>query len=643
MAKKNINKEDKAGKEKKTKKPKESSAKAGKKQQEEKLFLDKTEEIQNEEFQTVKETEESVFKEIPIPEEVFEEKILSEPEINNEQEVSEYIPVESKVIPEELVKEPVEEKISEIIEEKSQEQEVVENKTPEPVEEFIKEEIKENITEPVEEIVPEEVEEKRHETVEEITSEKSDEKTLGIIKENIPEEESAEEKSAEEFKEQESVKQPEVIFPKSNYQISLINENLLRIIVETEKAVGVDCLVKSKKPADGDSKQTQSNKILIHPKEDGKSQEVEIIVSINKAEGVKIIEKQDSSLQPESTDEELTDVAEESGEKHPKKFLIDPSVRDLVVDEAAKKEILEQYKPKTREEYFEDKLIPGKNRFVINRKIIEKNLKIGIVTSLIILMFAMIVYSGVTMTDDTGEEQKNQRLIVIQDIPEMKVDIPMEEKKEETDDSKTIVTPKINIRRSSIKTPKIEITKKDTTQKSDSTEIAKNNEELDKLRRGDTTNVGTTVSGINSTDTVNANAVTLPFGQFGWTLIDSLDYGGRKFKFSSDTSQVIKDPSEIGKVSDFKMFVIQDIKGTEFSCGKNLRDFPVRIPEYKALKCEPREGIISNQTEYMYRISNGDNSYAVTIKVEYKKEYKPEYSAKVDSLIYYIGLPVVPK
>jgi hypothetical protein len=348
-------------------------------------------------------------------------------------------------------------------------------------------------------------------------------------------------------------------------------------------------------------------------------------------------------LQPETTGEELTDAAGESDEKHPKKFLIDPSVRDLVVEEASKKEILEQYKPKTREEYFEDKLRPGKNRYVINRRMIEKNLKIGIVTSLIIMMFAMIVYSGVTMTDETGEEQKNQRLIVIQDIPEMKVDIPLEEKKEETDDSKTIVTPKINIRRSSIRTPKIEITKKDTTQKSDSTEIAKNNEELDKLRRGDTTKVGTTVSGINSTDTVNANAVSLPFGQFGWTLIDSLDYGGRKFKFSSDTSQVIKDPSEIGKVSDFKMFVIQDIKGTEFSCGKNLRDFPVRIPEYKALKCEPREGIISNQTEYMYRISNSDNSYAVTIKVEYKKEYKPEYSAKVDSLIYYIGLPVVPK
>ena len=635
MAKKNINKEDKAGKEKKTKKTKESSADVTKKQQEEKLFLDKADEILNEELQAEEKPAESVFKEIPLSEKVIEEKIFAEPELPSAQEVNDNIPAESPEIPEEIVKEQIEEKTPEIIEEKFQEEEAVEYKTPKAAGEIFKEEIKEEITETVEEILPENADAKIPETAEEKIPEEAGEKTLEVIEEKIPEEELTEEP--------ESVKQPEVIFPKSNYQISLINENLLRIVLETDKAVGVDCLVKSKKPADGDSKQTQSNKILIHPKEDEKPKEVEIIVSINKAEGVKIIEKQDSSLQTETTDEILTDTAGESGEKHPKKFLIDPPVRDLVVEEASKKEILEQYKPKTREEYFEEKLVPGKNRYVINRRIIEKNLKIGIVTSLIIMMFAMIVYSGVTMTDDAGEEQKNQRLIVIQDIPEMKIDIPLEEKKEETDDSKTIVTPRINIRRSSIKTPKLEITKKDTTLKSDSTEIAKNNEELDKLRRGDTTGLGTSVSGINSTDTVNANAVSLPFGQYGWTLIDSLDYGGRKFKFSSDTSQVIKDPTEIGKVSDFKMFVIQDIKGTEFSCGKNLRDFPVRIPEYKALKCEPREGIISNQIEYMYRISNSDNSYAVTIKVEYKKEYKPEYFAKVDSLIYYIGLPVIPK
>lgn len=634
MEKKNINKEDKTGKDKKTRKPKSSSPADSEKLQEEKLFLDKTEGDQNEELQVKKDTEDSVFKEIQVTDEIIEEKIFNEPEIKSAQEVSEIIPKETQEPVEEIIKEKIEEKTPKIIEEKYTEQDVTEEITPETVEEIIKEEIEEITPEQevIEEITPEIIEEKIQE------EQFVEEKTSDAIEEIVGEEE-----SSEEPKEQGSEIKPDVIFPKSNYQISLINENLLRIIVETNNAVGVDCLVKSKKPEDSDSKQTQSNKILVHPKEDGKSQEVEIIVSIKKVEGVKITDTQDSSLQTETTREELTGTAEELGEKHPKKFLIDPSVKDLVVDETSKKEILERYKPKTREEYFEDKLKPAKNRFAINRNIIEKNLKIGIVTSLILLMFSMIIYSGITMTEETGEEQKNQRLIVIQDIPEMKVDIPLEEKKEEPDDSKTIVTPKINIRRSSIRTPRIEITKKDSTKKSDSTEIAKNNEELDKLRRGDTTDVGTTVSGINSTDTLNANAVSLPFSLYGWTLIDSLDYGGRKFKFSSDTSQVIKDPSEIGKVSDFKMFVIQDIKGTEFSCGKNLRDFPVRIPEYKAFKCEPREGIISNQTEYMYRISNGDNSYAVTIKVEYKKEYVPEYAAKVDSLIYNIVLPVAPK
>lgn len=429
---------------------------------------------------------------------------------------------------------------------------------------------------------------------------------------------------------------PELVFPKSNYQISLINENLLRIVVETDKPVGVDCFVKNRKPDEGDSTQTQSNRILVHPKEIGKLQEVEIIVSIDKSEGVKIVETEKKS--DEESLQESTPASEDSKEKKPKKFLIDPSVADIL-QKPVPAEIQEKYKPMTREEYFEDKLKPSKNKFAINRALVEKHLKIGIVASIILLIFSMIVYSGITSDNESGDEQRPQRLIVIQDIPEMKVDIPLEEKKDEAGEDKTDVTPKINIRRNPIRTPRIEITKKDTTAKTDSTDIAKNNEELDKLRRGDTTGTGTSVSGINSTDTINANAVSLPFGNYGWVLIDSLDYGGRKFKFSSDTSQVIKDPSEVGKVSDFKMFVIQDIKGTEFSCGKNLRDFPVLVTEYKAYKCEPRDELLSNQIEYMYRIINKDNTYAITIKVEYKKEYKPEYYPKVDTLVSQIRLP----
>jgi len=457
------------------------------------------------------------------------------------------------------------------------------------------------------------------------------------IEENVLPEENPSEKDVRTEEELHDKKEkPEIVFPKSNYHISLINENLLRIVVETDKPVGVDCFVKNRKPEEGDSKQTQSNRILVHPKEDGKLQEVEIIVSIDKSEGVKIVDTESNlDEKPQKTSAAFDD---ESKEKKPKKFLIDPSVADIL-QKPAPDEIMEKYKPMTREEYFEEKLKPSKNKYAINRALVEKHLKIGIVTSIILLIFSMIVYAGITSDNESGDEQKPQRLIVIQDIPEMKVDIPLEEKKDEAGEEKTDVTPKINIRRNPIRTPRIEISKKDTTAKTDSTDIAKNNEELDKLRRGDTTGTGTSVSGINSTDTVNANAVSLPFGKYGWVLIDSLDYGGRKFKFSSDTSQVIKDPTEVGKVSDFKMFVIQDIKGTEFSCGKNLKDFPVLVTEYKAYKCEPRDELLSNQIEYMYRIINQDNTYAITIKVEYKKEYKPEYYPKVDTLVSQIRLP----
>lgn len=511
---------------------------------------------------------------------------------------------------------------------------VIEEQKPDIPEESVapeKEEIKE-----VEKVIPQVDEETEPQNIQE-TQPQSVEDT------QIQEEEDAKPRDGvteEEIKEKEK---PEKIFPKSNYQISLINENLLRIVVETENPVGVDCIVKNKKPDDGDSTQIQSNKILVHPKEDGKLQEVEIIVSINKTESVKVDDKQEESA-PGSVDEQ-SHISDEEQNKPRKKFLIDPSVADIL-QKPSRFETDYEYKPMTREEYFEEKLKPHKNKYVINRAIVEKNLKIGIVTAIIIAVFSMIVYSGLSTENDAGDEQKPQRLIVIQDIPDMKVDIPLEKKDDGSgDDEKSIVTPKINIRRNPIRTPRIEITKKDTTSKPDSTDIAKNNEELDKLRKrdGDTTGTGTSVSGINSTDTLNANAVSLPFGLYGWMLIDSLDYGGRKFKFSSDTSQVIKDPSDVGKISDFKMFVIQDIKGIEFSCGRNLKDFPVSVLDYKAYKCEPREELLSNQLEYMYRIINKDNTYAITIKVEYKKEYKPEYYPKVDSLISKIRLPEFPK
>ena len=76
----------------------------------------------------------------------------------------------------------------------------------------------------------------------------------------------------------------------SNYQVSLINENLLKIRLSTLKSVSIDCSVKDR-TSTGDSSESQTNKIQIHPKPDNQPQEVEIIISIDPESGNIVVEK----------------------------------------------------------------------------------------------------------------------------------------------------------------------------------------------------------------------------------------------------------------------------------------------------------------------------------------------------------------
>jgi hypothetical protein len=119
--------------------------------------------------------------------------------------------------------------------------------------------------------------------------------------ENIPEvkpesAEKPEEINSEIKEEKEPLKEEKLpiipLIPKeSNYQVSLINENLLRIRVSTVKSVNIDCSVKDRTSATGDASESQSNKIQIHPKPDNQPQEVEIIISIDPDSGNIVVEK----------------------------------------------------------------------------------------------------------------------------------------------------------------------------------------------------------------------------------------------------------------------------------------------------------------------------------------------------------------
>ena len=127
-----------------------------------------------------------------------------------------------------------------------------------------------------------------------IEENKEDEPVQGenetVIPENKPEEKPQEEQIKLDLKTEENYVP---VFPKeSNYQVSLINENLLRIKVTTNKSVNIDCSVKDK----SSSVDSQTNKIQIHPKTDTEPQEIEIVISIDPATGEIVVEKKKTRL-----------------------------------------------------------------------------------------------------------------------------------------------------------------------------------------------------------------------------------------------------------------------------------------------------------------------------------------------------------
>jgi hypothetical protein len=97
-------------------------------------------------------------------------------------------------------------------------------------------------------------------------------------------------KEEENSKEEEKSLIIENLPKESNYQVSLINENLLKIRLSTLKSVSIDCSVKDR-TSSGDSSESQTNKIQIHPKPDNQPQEVEIIISIDPESGNIVVEK----------------------------------------------------------------------------------------------------------------------------------------------------------------------------------------------------------------------------------------------------------------------------------------------------------------------------------------------------------------
>jgi len=209
----------------------------------------------------------------------------------------------------------------------------------------------------------------------------------------------------------------------SNYEITLINENLLLIKVSSIKSVNINCSVKDSSAASENSGDLKTNNILIHSKPDNSIQDIEIYITLGELE----IKKKEI----------------EKPVVKPGQLIPNPEVAFLIEKPIKLEPII-----RSPEMILEEKL-GRKNPYHLFREIYKKNMTRGIIASLVITFLLVLIFYGMASKTETDIEE-TPRLLVLQDINEPKPPVnnvhdpvkPIEEDKKNISDE---IKKKVNI------------------------------------------------------------------------------------------------------------------------------------------------------------------------------------------------------
>jgi len=416
------------------------------------------------------------------------------------------------------------------------------------------------------------------------------------------------------------------VHKESNYQVSLTDENTLKVKVTTNDSVSLDFSVKDKSAAES-SEETQSNKIFIRPRHGSLKQEVEILVKIGEIKSAE------------------TEIEQKPAVEKPKPVLTpNPIVADLIQRFSKPKPVEETSGPKTPDEILEDKLV-RKNPWIINREFMRKNLQYGFyAANIIIIIFAIVVFniaSAKKPDQNNGEEQK--RLIVMQDLPEnlnqlnQQVDDPNKPPEEESTTGTDVTTPQI--RTPKIKPPKVILPKVNTD-----TSISSINKELDSLRKknltgningtGDSNLINTSLLPDSLLKTLAENEVGL-IGKFppNWKQIDSRAININQKEF---TGIILVDTTAKRKEEAVNMSIQLDPKGSYFNTYK-FEKVMVEDSLRTLFNIEPK--VEGNLTYYRFYVASKSGNVFISSYVEPGsfEKYKPEIEQVVKSIL--IKLP----
>ncbi|MEO8209937.1 MAG: hypothetical protein ABI840_05220 [bacterium] len=302
-----------------------------------------------------------------------------------------------------------------------------------------------------------------------------------------------------------------------NYQISLIKNHLLKVLVLTKRGVTINSTVIDKKT----SAETQSNEIYLNPKPDFGLQEVEIMIEaeekntgiVSENAGLETNEEKDSSEESifrfDTINENLLKIKiitsegvkidsitrdkKTSIQTQSNRIYLQPKSEDEIQEvnitiaiELEKEDFKEDLTGKTEDGKF--RLIPNpevvdliqqpdysslsisddpystedfsgygsgfKNPFDALRSLIRKNLIIGIIAAVSLhLVAAAFAFYGISKNQKSVEPEEPSRLIIIQDLPDPKIRLENVE-----DPNKPKVEPNPIVDEPDIIEPKREIT-----------------------------------------------------------------------------------------------------------------------------------------------------------------------------------------
>ncbi len=274
----------------------------------------------------------------------------------------------------------------------------------------------------------------------------------------------------------------------SNYEITLISENLLRIKISTVKSVSINCAVKDISASSGEISDQKTNNIVIHPKQDNSIQEIEIFIELGELE---------------NTQEAIPKTQSKAGELTP-----NPEVAFLIKKTQSREPVL-----KSAELILDEKL-GRKNPFHIAREVYKRNMTRSMIASLILTFTLVFTFYGLASKKTSDDDEEPTRMLVLQDISEPKppdnnIHDPVKPPEEKIDFSDEIKQ-KVNISKNVNPVKTIKRKEKpliDTL----GAELSRKLDSLEKIKNTTSSNEGTDTTKISknlSTDSVYASYAT---------------------------------------------------------------------------------------------------------------------------------------